>query len=453
MTKVVDSSKPIYSIYITCCLGLFLSTLDTGIINLALNTFSIDFGVSLEYIGLSVTLYLLFLIIFLVPGGWLGDFWGQKIALIAGFVLFGLTSLIAGFSGSANQLIIARCGQGIGAALLQANCLGLAGLQSSKQKIRLNSFIMLAISLGPILGPSFGGVILKLWGWQFLFLINVPLCIVGCFFSLKITKAVNTLKRETFDLKGMILFFMMLVACVSLIYSDNLNLLLIEKNFIGISTLIIFFIFLRIESKCSNPFFPVKLLFISSIRYISIGSLVFGFTAGIIFSASPLMFIREADYPIDYIGLICTASPIGVILSVFGRKVINSGCNKIILIYALPLMLFAFALLFFVSFNISIFNYVIAALCYGLGGGLFQGSLIQIAMDQKKDKQSTIGGLLRLFQNGGIIIGSACSLMLLEAKISPLENISTYQKLWGITFSVLSIMFVYSYVSLFRIKK
>ena len=47
-------------------------------------------------------------------------------------------------------------------------------------------------------------------------------------------------------------------------------------------------------------------------------------------------------------------------------------------------MLFAFALLFFVSFNISIFNYVIAALCYGLGGGLFQSSLIQIAMDQKK---------------------------------------------------------------------
>ena len=54
MTKVLDSSKPIYSIYITCCLGLFLSTLDTGIINLALNTFSIDFGVSLEYIGLSL---------------------------------------------------------------------------------------------------------------------------------------------------------------------------------------------------------------------------------------------------------------------------------------------------------------------------------------------------------------------------------------------------------------
>ncbi len=450
MTKVVDSSKSMYSIYITCCLGLFLSTLDTGIINLALNSFSVDFHVSLEYIGLSVTLYLLFLIIFLVPGGWLGDFWEQKIALIVGFSLFGLTSLIAGFSDSANQLILSRCGQGIGAALLQANCLGLAGLQSSKQKIRLNSFIMLAISLGPILGPSFGGFILKLWGWQVLFLINVPLCIMGCLFCLRINKSVTILKKKTFDLKGMILFFILSVGCVFLLYSNNINLSLVEKNFIGIFILIIFLFFLRIELKSANPFFPVKLLLTSSIRYISIGSMLFGLTAGMLFSVSPLIFIKETSYSIDYIGLICTAAPIGVILSVFVKKVINSSYNKIILIYALPLMQFSFALLFFMSFNISVFNYVIAALCYGLGGGLFQSSLIQIAMVSKKDKQSTIGGLLRLFQNGGIIIGSACSLMLLETNISPLENISSYQKLLGITFGVLSIMSIYSYFSLFR---
>ena len=450
MNNIADSSKPLYPINVICCLGLFLSTLDTGIINLALNTFSIDFDVSLEYIGLSVTLYLLFLIIFLIPSGWLGDFWGQKKALILGFLLLGITSLIAGLSESANQLILSRCGQGIGAALLQANCLGLAGLQSSEQKIRLNSFIMLAISLGPILGPSFGGIILKLWGWQFLFLINVPLCIVGCFFCLKINNVVNRLMRKTFDLKGMILFFIMLVGCVSLIYSNNINLSLVEKNFIGIFILIIFLFFLRIELKSANPFFPVKLLLTSSIRYISIGSMLFGLTAGMLFSVSPLIFIKETSYSIDYIGLICTAAPIGVILSVFVKKVINSSCNKIILIYALPLMQFAFALLFFMSFNISVFNYVIAALCYGLGGGLFQSSLIQIAMVSKKDKQSTIGGLLRLFQNGGIIIGSACSLMLLETNISPLENISSYQKLWGITFGVLSIMSIYSYFSLFR---
>lgn len=115
-------------------------------------------------------------------------------------------------------------------------------------------------------------------------------------------------------------------------------------------------------------------------------------------------------------------------------------------------MLFAFALLLFISFNISVFNYVIAAMCYGLGGGLFQSSLIQIAMEQKKDKQSTIGGLLRLFQNGGIIIGAACSLALLEIDISPLEYNSNYQTLWGINLVILSTMSVYSYFSLFRKK-
>ena len=91
-------------------------------------------------------------------------------------------------------------------------------------------------------------------------------------------------------------------------------------------------------------------------------------------------------------------------------------------------MLFAFALLLFISFNISVFNYVIATMSYGLGGGLFQSLLIQIAMAQKKDKQSTIGSLLRLFQKEGII-GVAYSLRLLEINRSSLKNISTYLKL------------------------
>ena len=74
-------------------------------------------------------------------------------------------------------------------------------------------------------------------------------------------------------------------------------------------------------------------------------------------------------------------------------------------------------------------------------------------MNQNRDKQSTIGGLLRLFQNVGIIIGAAFSLKLLEIDNSLLENISTYKKLWSITFSVLILMFIYSYISLFKIKK
>ncbi|XKM13178.1 MFS transporter [Orbaceae bacterium ac157xtp] len=391
-------SNSIYPIYITCCLGLFLSTLDTGIINLALNSLSINFNVSLEYIGFSVTLYLLFLIVFLIPSGWFGDFFGQKIALIMGFSLFGLTSLLAGISESANQLIISRCGQGIGAALLQANCLGLAGLQSTKQKLRLNSCIMLSISLGPILGPSFGGVILKLCGWQLLFLINVPLCIFGSLFSLKITKTTNAQKNRVFDLKGMMRF---------------------------------------------------KLLLNPPVRYLFIGSFVFGLTAGVVFTVSPLLFIGESSYTIDYIGLICTASPIGVVLSVFIKKLIGTNYNKIILCYALPFMLLAFVLLFFVSFNISVFEYVIAALCYGVGGGLFQSALIQIATNQQKDKQSTIGGLLRLFQNGGIIVGAAYSLAVLDVKVASLCGIPAYSKLWGIMFIALVIMFVYSYKSSF----
>src|SRR5699024_1884375 len=107
-----------------------------------------------------------------------------------------------------------------------------------------------------------------------------------------------------------------------------------------------------------------------------------------------------------------TLPPFGVVLSVFIRKLLGNNDNRIILFYALPLMLFSFALLVFINIDISLYKYVIATLCYGIGAGLFQSSLIHMSMNQQKDKQSTLGGILRLFQNGGIIVGAAYSLSL-----------------------------------------
>ncbi|OCG08736.1 hypothetical protein A9G13_01360 [Gilliamella sp. wkB178] len=393
MSDQTTDAKTGYSIYIICGLGLFLSTLDTGIINLVLNSLAISFAVSLTFIGLSITLYLLFLIILLIPSGWFGDIYGQKAALILGFLLFAITSFLAGSSESAWQFILARCGQGIAAALLQANCLGLAGVQSTKQKLQLNAVIMLAISIGPILGPSLSGFILQYWQWRLLFFINVPFCILGLAVTLSLNKSPYNRHR-------------------------------------------------------AGALFVFELLLQSTIRYVAVGSFIFGFTAGVIFSVSPIILIRETNYPIDIIGLICMASPIGVILSVLIKKLLGKDVNQMILIYALPVMLLAFILFWGISLNISVGTYIVAALGYGIGGGLLQSSLIQIAMQQQPDKQSTIGGMLRLCQNLGIILGTEYALVVLETnKINDdlAQQAEMYQQLWGLTLMILICMFIYSF--------
>lgn len=441
MSNIAVKSSFGRSALVCCCLGLFLSTLDTGIINLALATLSDNFNVSLEHIGLTVTLYLIFLIVFLIPAGWLGDYFGQKIALIIGFLIFGATSLTAGLSDSATQLIISRCGQGISAALLQANCLGLAGQQPDEEKAKMNSAIMLAISLGPILGPSIGGLLMQWGGWQLLFLINIPLCAIGLFFSFRINSCRNVIKTR-FDFIGFFLFIAILAGMAMTLYGLDFGLSSEQMLCVVIASFILLILFLQYESRVAVPFFSVTLLKEYSIKYIVIGSALFGITAGVIFSASPILFIRHAEFNLQSVGLICTASPIGVVFSVFIRRALKIKNSKIIMIYSLPLMLISFFLLFLYDENISIYKYIIAALCYGIGGGLFQSSLLNIAMHQHKDRQSTIGALLRLFQNGGIIIGTAYTLSILETT-SGFSRSSP--KLWMIVLLLLIMMQIYSY--------
>ncbi|OCG00791.1 MFS transporter [Gilliamella sp. wkB112] len=393
MSDQTTDAKPSYSIYIICGLGLFLSTLDTGIINLILNSLANSFATSLMFIGLSVTLYLLFLIILLIPSGWFGDVYGQKAALMLGFLLFTITSFLAGISESAWQFILARCGEGIAAALLQANCLGIAGIQSTKQKLQLNAVIMLAISIGPILGPSLSGFILQYWQWRLLFFINIPFCILGLAVTLSLNKSPYNRHR-------------------------------------------------------AGALFAFELLLQSTIRYVAVGSFIFGFTAGVIFSVSPIMLIRETNYPIDIIGLICMASPVGVTLSVLIKKLLGKDVNQIILLYALPAMLLAFTLFWSTSLNISACAYIVAALGYGIGGGLLQSSLIHVAMQQQPDKQSTIGGMLRLCQNLGIILGTEYALVILGTNLNYSDaesNVEMYQQLWGLTLMILICMFIYSF--------
>jgi hypothetical protein len=118
------------------------------------------------------------------------------------------------------------------------------------------------------------------------------------------------------------------------------------------------------------------------------------------------------------------------------------------MIYALPTMLLAFTLFWGISLNISACAYIVAALGYGIGGGLLQSSLIHVAMQQQPDRQSTIGGMLRLCQNLGIILGTEYALAILGTNISNVDlaqKAEMYQLLWGLNIIVLICMFIYSF--------
>lgn len=396
------------------CLGLFLSTLDTGIVNIALEPLTKAFSVSLEQTGLTVTIYLLCMISALLPAGWIGDRWGQQRSMAAGFFLFALSSLFAGLSINLVQLVIARAAQGIAAALLQANALGLAGSRPKSERLKLSTMMTLAISLGPILGPSLGGIILELWDWRGMFLINIPFCAVGLFITLKQPKMTSTSEKTNFDLVGITLLIMVLTTLSIAIYHRNLGLSPWMGGSIALISTIGLVVFIFHQSFKKDPLIPVRLFFtMHAIRILS-GTTVFGFTAGVLFAMSPILLINNTGLSYQQVGLVCTGAPIGLAMSIIVRRRITQEISDIgamrLGMGVMTLALFALALF---DKNIRSEVYFILSIFYGVGGGWFQISNMNASMDLAPNAQSVSGGLLRLMQNLGIAIGAASTLFLI----------------------------------------
>jgi EmrB/QacA subfamily drug resistance transporter len=206
----------------TVCIGAFMAALDASIINIALPVLKTTFGVRMHMIEWVSLVYLLTLAGLIVPFGRLADIFGRRWMYAGGFTVFILGSLACGVAPELRFLLIARAFQAIGAAMLQANSVSIItaatpasdrgkaiGVQASAQGIGLS------------VGPAFGGVLLSYLNWRWIFLVNIPVGIVGTLLGiLLLPKDEKKRAREGFDYLGAVC---LIPALVSLIYFLNMG--------------------------------------------------------------------------------------------------------------------------------------------------------------------------------------------------------------------------------------
>jgi EmrB/QacA subfamily drug resistance transporter len=204
-----DSSMPgPYRVVGATSFGVFLSALDSSIVNVSLVTMMVSFGVTIDAIQWVVVAYLLVLTSTMPLMGKFGDRYGKKKIFQLGMLVFILGSFICAISVGLEMLVTARILQAIGSAMISANGLALVTYFTTPQNrgraIGLNS-IVLAAALGS--GPVLGGVLTQLFGWESIFLVNIPIGIIG-FFIVQVAIPKTELVHETrFDTIGAGLFF------------------------------------------------------------------------------------------------------------------------------------------------------------------------------------------------------------------------------------------------------
>lgn len=180
---------------------------DSTIVSVALHQLSVELHASVPTIQWVSTGYLLALGISIPLVGWLQGRLGGKRLWIAALALFLLGSVLCSFAWDAPSLIAFRVVQGLGGgAMLPLMVTILVQAAGGAANLgRLMAAVALPTALGPILGPVIGGVILNFGSWQWLFLVNVPLCLTGLFLAWRLLPKDRPSPRTTLDIVGFLL--------------------------------------------------------------------------------------------------------------------------------------------------------------------------------------------------------------------------------------------------------
>ena len=131
-------------------------------------------------LSVAVTAYLLSLAVFIPVSGWAADRFGGRTVFRAAIALFTLGSILCGLSDNVIELTAARVLQGLGGAMMvPVGRLVLFRSVEKSQLVRTMAYLQVPAQLGPVLGPPIGGFITTYFSWRWIFLVNVPLGILG----------------------------------------------------------------------------------------------------------------------------------------------------------------------------------------------------------------------------------------------------------------------------------
>jgi EmrB/QacA subfamily drug resistance transporter len=186
--------------------ALFMENLDSTVIATSLPAIARDIGTNPLALKLAVTTYLLALAIFIPASGWTADRYGARTIFRAAIVVFMVGSIGCALSQSLHHFVFARFLQGMGGAMMTP--VGRLVLVRSIDKRRLvdaMAWVSMPALVGPVLGPPLGGFITTYLTWHWIFLINIPIGLVGVVLVTRYIENIRAEVREPFDPIGMLL--------------------------------------------------------------------------------------------------------------------------------------------------------------------------------------------------------------------------------------------------------
>lgn len=257
-----DSNNLRWWILLTVIVGTFLGRLDQTIVNLALPKIINDFGITVSAAGWIATAYILANAVFVPIWGKLGDTIGRKKVYIIGFSIFIFGSVLAGLAWNLSSMIVFRVIQAIAGSADYPTAMAIIAVTFKEGKERAQALGIWSSSFAAavVFGPLLGGPLIDTFGWRSVFLINLPIGILGIYMALRfINESRSEVKTKFFDWWGAFTLGGMLSALVLVLDKGA------DWGWFSIESLICYFLvtvllglFIKIEQKVPEPIVDLK---------------------------------------------------------------------------------------------------------------------------------------------------------------------------------------------------
>ena len=187
--------------------ALFMEQLDTTIVNTAVPAMADSLGVTPLSLKAVVTSYILSLAVGIPVSGWMADRFGTRRVFFTAVAVFTFSSVLCGLAQSLPMLVAGRILQGMGAAMMMpVGRLAIIRTFPKGELLRAMNFVIIPALIGPLLGPTLGGLIVHWLSWRYIFFVNVPVGLVALWLAYRHMPDYRDDSPRPLDVVGLALF-------------------------------------------------------------------------------------------------------------------------------------------------------------------------------------------------------------------------------------------------------
>jgi len=187
--------------------ALFMEQLDATIVNTAVPSIAASLNVTPLSLKSVVTCYILSLAVGIPVSGWMADRFGTKRVFFTAISIFTVASVLCGLSANLQMMVVARLLQGLGGAMMMpVGRLAIIRTFPKSELLGAMNFVILPALIGPLLGPTVGGLIVHWTSWRVIFFVNVPVGLLALFLVHRYMPDYKGAEPRPLDVIGLILF-------------------------------------------------------------------------------------------------------------------------------------------------------------------------------------------------------------------------------------------------------